>query len=108
MAKIKPNLVDLDKIEKTFIDMDNEKGVLGLSILEEVKFQKDTLKKMRKEITGSGLVDEYNAYKRSNPIIAGYNAMIKNYSQLVRQLIDLLPNDVNVDTTEELEEFLND
>ncbi len=92
MSKIKINSVDLKKLNDTFTDMNNEKGVLGLALLDEINFQKETLTKMRKDIEESSLVAEYSSYKRSNPIIAGYNAMIKNYSQLIRQCIDLLPD----------------
>ena len=89
MSKIKANSVDLKKLRVTFADMNNEKGILG--------FQKETLEKMRKDIKESSLVAEYNSYKRSNPIIAGYNAMIKNYSQLIRQCVDMLPTENQID-----------
>ena len=97
MGKIKANSVDLKKLRDTFAEMNNEKGILGLALLEEIVFQKETLEKMRKDIKESSLVAEYNSYKRSNPIIAGYNAMIKNYSQLIRQCVDLLPTESQID-----------
>ena len=85
--------VDLTRIEDTFKKMNNEKAQVGLSLLEEVAFMRETLIKMRKDITESSLTSEYNGYQRSNPIIAGYNAMINNYSKLTRQLADLLPKE---------------
>ncbi|MBR2785041.1 MAG: hypothetical protein IKD74_03540 [Clostridia bacterium] len=101
MTKVNVKTIDFKKLEKAFTEMDNEKGEAGLSILEEMKFQKKTLSKMREDIENSSLIAEYSNYKRSNPVIAGYNAMINNYSKLVKQAIELLPNEnqteVNVD-----------
>ncbi len=108
MAKVNVNSVDLKKLEETFKSMNNEKGLLGLALLEEIEFQRKTLQKMRKEIDENSLTAEYSNYKRSNPIIAGYNAMINNYSKLIRQAVDLLPNDTGINSEEELEEFLNE
>lgn len=97
MSKIKADSVDLKKLKDTFTDMNNEKGILGLALLNEINFQQKTLTKMRKDIEESSLVAEYSNYKRSNPIIAGYNAMIKNYSQLIRQCVDMLPTENQID-----------
>lgn len=97
MGKINVNSVDLGKLKKTFEGMNNEKGILGLALLDEILFQRETLKKMRKGIESESITSEYNGYQRSNPIIAGYNAMINNYSKLIRQAVDLLPSDSQVD-----------
>lgn len=95
MSKKKLAEADLTRIEEALKKMNNEKGDVGLSLLEEISFMKQTLKKMRKEIAESSLTAEYSSYKRSNPIIAGYNAMINNYSKLTRQLADLLPKEAS-------------
>lgn len=101
MTKVNVNSINLERLKKAFTEMNNERGDTGLALLEEIEFQKETLIEMRKEIAESGLVAEYNKYKRSNPIIAGYNAMINNYSKLIRQAVELLPSEkqteVNVD-----------
>lgn len=106
MKKIDVNSVDLGKLKKTFTEMNNEKGLIGLALLEEIEFQKETLVKMRSEIQNSGLVDEYNKYKRSNPVIAGYNAMINNYSKLIRQAVELLPSESQTDVS--VDDVLNE
>ena len=106
MKKIKANSVDLNKLKNVFIEMNNEKGILGLALVEELEFQRETLIKMREEISNSGLVSEYSCYKRSNPIIAGYNAMINNYSKLIRQAVELLPAESQTDVS--VDEFLDE
>ena len=101
MKKVEVSKVDLSKLKNTFTEMNNERGLLGLALMEEIEFQRRTLIKMREEIDTNSLTAEYSNYKRSNPIIAGYNAMINNYSKLIRQAVELLPSesqtDINVD-----------
>lgn len=99
MGRIKGKSVDLKKLKNAFTDMNNEKGIVGLALLEEIEFQKATLAKMREDIDNSSLIAQYSGYKRANPIIAGYNAMVKNYSMLIRQAVELLPDNVDVDIT---------
>lgn len=93
MSKKEIDEVNLEQLQETFKAMNNEKGQLGLNLLEEITFMQRTLKRMRKQIEKNSLLSEYNGYKRSDPIIAGYNAMINNYSKLTRQLTDLLPKE---------------
>lgn len=106
MKRINVNSVDLRKLKKTFCDMNNERGLLGLALLEEIEFQRRTLIKMREEIDTNSLTAEYSNYKRSNPIIAGYNAMINNYSKLIRQAVELLPNESQTEVS--VDDILNE
>ena len=101
MGKVKVNTVDLQKVRQVFVEMNSEKGLLGLALLDEIDFQKETLSKMRKGIENESITSEYNGYQRSNPIIAGYNAMINNYSKLVRQVVEMLPENVEVEVSAE-------
>lgn len=107
MSKVNVNTVDLEKIRIAFTDMNNEKGLLGLALLDEINFQKETLAKMRKNIESESITCEYNGYQRSNPIIAGYNAMINNYSKLVRQAVELLPKETEI-TEDSFDDFPED
>lgn len=106
MKKIDVKSVDLEKLKTTFTGMNNDRGLLGLALLEEITFQQETLVKMREEIATNSLTAEYSNYKRSNPIIAGYNAMINNYSKLIRQAVELLPNEQQTEVS--AEDFLNE
>lgn len=106
MPKVNVNSVDLKELKKTFLGMDNEKGKLGLALMDEITFQQETLTKMRKGIEKESITSEYNGYQRSNPIIAGYNAMINNYSKLIRQAVELLPTDNN--NSDNFDDFIED
>ena len=95
MDKIKP--VNFKILKKAFNEMDNEKGMLGLSLLKELEFMKRTINKLQKEVKDKGVVTQMDQGKyyveRANPALVQYNAMVKNYQSTVKQINDLLPKD---------------
>lgn len=88
---------DLKPLENTFLKMDNDKGKLGLSLVEEANFLGNTLKNLREQVVKSGVVTEMcqGAYSidRENPALRSYNTSIKNYQSLIKQITELLPKD---------------
>lgn len=97
MKKIKP--VNFKILKKTFNEMDNEKGMLGLSLLKELEFMKKTITKLQREVQKKGVVTQMDQGKysieRANPALVQYNAMVKNYQSTVKQVNDLLPKDLS-------------
>lgn len=97
MAAKKYNLKDL---EKTFIEMNNDKTRVGLDLLAEAYFMKDTLARLRDEIKNNDIVGEMcqgsYSINRSNPALKTYNTTIANYQKLMKQLVELLPTDKEV------------
>lgn len=95
MDKIKP--INFKSLKKTFNDMNNETGMLGLTLIKELEFMKTTLTKLKKELSSKGVVTEMSQGKysieRANPALTQYNSMIKNYQSTVKQINDLLPKD---------------
>ena len=70
------------------------------------------LEDLKKEVQDKGVVTDMSqgAYsiKRANPALQTYNQLIKNYTNCIKQLYELLPKDVGNDTDEELDKFLED
>lgn len=94
MAKIKQ--INFTLLKKTFDDMNNEKGMLGLALIKEAEFMKKTLTKLKKEIGNQMVVPmDQGKYviERANPALSPYNTMSKNYQSLIKQINDLLPVD---------------
>ena len=85
----------LKDLEKTFKDMDNDKTRVGLDLLSEAYFLKDTLERLKKEINENEIVGEMQqgsySINRSNPALKTYNTTIANYQKLIKQLTELLP-----------------
>lgn len=88
--------------------MDNEKGMLGLTLIKELEFMKKTLTNLKKELVDKGVVTEMPQGKysieRANPALSQYNSMIKNYQSTVKQISDLLPKD----SMDSFDDFDND
>lgn len=107
MAKKKEN--DLNVLKKTFESMDNDRGMLGLSILSELEFINQTLAELKKEIKEKGVVTDMSqgsySIKRSNPALNTYNITIKNYNALISKLNDLLPKKESVEDNFEDDEL---
>ena len=86
---------DLKTIEKTFLDMDNDKGKLGLSLVEEANFLGETLELLKEKIKEEGVVTEMcqgnYSIDRESPASKSYNTCIKNYQSLIKQITELLP-----------------
>lgn len=88
---------NLDDIEATFVAMDNDKGKVGLALLEEARFIKSTLERLKKEIQDNDMVGEMQqgsySITRSNPALKTYNTTSDNYRKIMKQIIDLLPKE---------------
>lgn len=99
----------LQELEKTFKGMDNDKGKIGLDLLTEVQFMKETLERLRAEIKNNDLIMEMQqgsySIDRSNPALKTYNTTITNYNKLIKQLTDLLPDKDSKNKVDEFEEF---
>ena len=99
----------LQEREKTFKNMDNDKGKIGLDLLTEVQFMKETLERLRAEIKNNDLIMEMQqgsySIDRSNPALKTYNTTITNYNKLIKQLTDLLPDKDSKNKVDEFEEF---
>lgn len=89
--------------------MDNDKGKIGLDLLTEVQFMKETLERLRAEIKNNDLIMEMQqgsySIDRSNPALKTYNTTITNYNKLIKQLTDLLPDKDSKNKVDEFEEF---
>lgn len=98
---------DLKELEKTFKSMKNDKGVLGLILIDKATFLSKTLDKLEEVLEKEEMVVEMQqgAYSinRSNPALASYNASIKNYQSLIKQINELLPTQVSAE--DEFDEF---
>lgn len=104
MAKAKKNIVnDLSVLEEQL-----ENNVLGLALIDKAKFMEKTLQELQTVIDATGVITEmcqgsYNI-DRANPALQAYNVTIKNYTSVVKQLNDMLPNK---NSTNNLEAFKN-
>lgn len=90
-------VTNLDELEKTFKAMNSDLGNIGLSLLDEARFTKQTLARLKKEIEDNDMVGEMQqgsySIMRSNPALKTYNTTSDNFRKIMKQMIDLLPKD---------------
>jgi len=87
--------INLKQVEESFKQVDDENiSTLGMSLINELKFMKQTLTQLKKEIKTKGVVTEMDQGKytieRANPAITSYNTMVKNYNSTIKQIYELL------------------
>lgn len=111
MPKKVIKLDNLKDIEETFIQIGGNKAILGLKLLSEAMFCEKTLDNLKKQIEAEGTTSEMcqGAYSitRESPALRSYNTLIKNYQSLIKQINELLGEQISAKEKDDLEEFLS-
>lgn len=100
---------ELKKLKKIFNEIETRKQNIVVGLIESAAFMRVELKKLEEYISEHGRTEHYQngatQYgKKKSSEVEVYNAMIKNYSNIIKQLIDLLPG--NGDASDELLNFI--
>lgn len=89
---------------------ENKKSI-GERIIEELIFMQGALTDLKKHINEKGTVERFEQGKqnflRESPALKSYNTTVNRYSQLYRQLTDLLPKEQQPKAKSELLNFIN-
>ena len=98
MAEVKKKSKELNKLKKIFKDIDESKKKTAEKLIENAAFMAESLDKLQEIIQEKGFVEEYHNGANQSGVkkcseVEIYNTMIKNYSSIIKQLVDLLPND---------------
>ena len=99
LKKIKE--IDYKSVKDSIENLPNDKQELCNSILTELIFMETTMNDLKKEIQDKGVVVDMcqgkYSIQRTNPALNQYNTTIKNYTNCLKQLNDLLPPDSSPD-----------
>lgn len=100
----------LKQIEATFKNMNTETAQAGLDLLAEAYFLKETMTRLKEEIQANSVVSEMQqgsySIQRTSPAIKTYNTTLANYNKIMKQIIDLLPNEATRQDGEALLKFI--
>lgn len=97
MAGVKKKSKELKKLEKIFKDIEPSKQQTVEKLIENAAFMAESLAELQEIIREKGFVEEYHNGANQSGVkkcseVEIYNTMIKNYSSIIKQLVDLLPN----------------
>ena len=107
MAKKEINIKELRIV---FESINDNRSKLALSLLDKAEFMEDTLQQLQAKIKKDGVVTSMcqGAYNidRANPALQAYNVTIKNYTSVIKQLVELLPDSASKVDGEDLLKFI--
>ena len=111
MGEVKRKSKELQKLKKIFKDIEPGKQKTVEKLIANAAFMAESLDELQDTIREKGFVEEYHNGANQSGIkkcseVEIYNTMIKNYSSIIKQLVDLLPND-SKNSGDELLDFIN-
>ena len=107
MAKKK--ISNIQELKDTFEQLDDDKSKLALSLLDKAEFLEETLQELKIKVKLQGVITEMcqgdYSIERENPALKSYNTTVKNYTSVIKQLNDMLPNRENPNKDDGFESF---
>ncbi len=101
---------EIARLNKILADVDDKKRKTAEGLIEESAFMRATLQELKQEIDINGPIDEMSqgdySILREHPALKSYNTVIQRYTNIIKQLLDLLPKDVQTEDVDILEEFV--
>ena len=102
---------EINKIKKVFKEIPKGKKEIVQKLIENAAFMSITLDELKEDIKIHGVKETYvngaNQFGFKESIESKtYNTMIKNYSNVVKQLIDFLPKEEQKNAGEDLLNFI--
>lgn len=97
MGEVKKSSKELTKLRKIFKDIEPDKAKIVEKLISNAAFMAESLDDLQDIIREKGFVEEYQnganqfGVKKCSEVEI-YNTMIKNYSSVIKQLVDLLPS----------------
>lgn len=112
LAKKNANMEkEKQKMNKIFAKIDKNKKTIVEKLIDNVAFMSITLDELKEDIKIYGVKEIYmngsNQFGFKESIESKtYNAMLKNYMNAIKQLIDLLPDEEKKNAGEDLLKFI--
>jgi len=87
---------EVERLQTVFRDIPESQKIIASSLIDRAAFMCVTLKRMESSLNAAELVDEYQNGEaqtgmKQSAELQGYNALIKNYATVMRQLSSMIP-----------------
>lgn len=95
------------RLDVIFEDLEGNAMDLYEGLVYRASFMRITLEDYEKDINERGSVDWFSQgdqepYERARPIVQLYNTTNKNYQSIIKQLTEMLPQEVEKETMQEI------
>ena len=102
---------EINRIKKLYKDLPKDKVKVVEGLITEASFMKLTLQELREDLFKNGMTELYEtgpqAVNRERPEVKIYSTMIQRYSNVMKQLIDYMPEEKKKEEQDELMQFLS-
>lgn len=102
---------EINRVKKLYKDFPKEKLKVIEGLINEVAFMKISLEETREDLVKNGMTELFvqgsQEFNRERPEVKIYTTLIQRYSNVMKQLIDLLPPEEKKEEKDELLEFLS-
>lgn len=102
---------EINRIKKLYKDFPKDKLKALNGLINEAAFIKVSLEELRENLLSNGFTEVFEQgeqrFNRERPEVKIYTTFIQRYSNVMKQLIDLLPVEVKKEEADELLEFLS-
>jgi len=100
-----------ERLAELFANLPVDRLKLADKLIDRAAFMLATLEEYESLVNRDGGIVEMRqgtyVIDREHPAAKAYNAMIKNYQLVIKQLVELLPDKEAAEITEELREFID-
>ena len=103
---------EIKKLRNIYKDIDEDQFITVEELINRASYLLVLLQEYEKDIDENGYVELFSQsknqepYERERPVVRLYNTTIKNYQSIIRQLSQLIPNDVKT-TDDGFDSFIN-
>lgn len=101
---------ELNKLNRIFKNLPDDKKKFAEGLKRQAAFMFATLAELQEQIDDEGVVEVFTqgaqSMLREHPATKVYNSMIKNYTTVCKQLLDMLPADDRDKNEDELMAFV--
>ena len=103
---------EIKRLTKMFKKMHKDTKSVVKNLIVNAGFMAITLEDLQNHITTNGVTDKYQNGEnqwgtKKSPEVEIYNTMVKNHTQIMKQLADLLPKQVPEEKDDGFDGFIN-
>lgn len=114
MAKLKKSTRikrENERLRARYADLPEESMEILDGLIDRAAFLRPTLDDLEEDININGTTESFSQgdqepYQRERPVVRQYNALLKNYQTIIKQLDDVQPRDKADQLNDGFEDFI--